>query len=89
MKLDPENHIMLNNLGCVYLELGELKKALKCINKALKINADFSHTWHSLGEYHEITGNKEKAHECYQKAVDLDPENQEHKEALRNIQKKD
>jgi Tfp pilus assembly protein PilF len=89
LKLDPENHVIQNNLGYIYLAMGELKKALKHLNKSVEINPNFSHSWHSFGEYYEKVGDKKKAHECYQKAVDIDPENQEHQEALKNIEKEE
>ena len=88
LKLDPENHVIQNNLGYIYLSMGELEKALEHLNKSIEIKPDFPHAWHSFGEYYEKSGDLEKARECFQKAVDLDPENQEHKDALKNIQKK-
>lgn len=88
LKLDPENHVTQNNLGYIYLAMGDLEKALKHLNKSIKINPNFPHAWHSFGEYYEKIGDKEKALECYQKAVDLDPENQEHLEALKELEKK-
>jgi Tfp pilus assembly protein PilF len=54
----------------------------------MEANSQYPNIWHSFGEYYEKTGDNEKALEHYQKAVDLDPKNKEHQEALKRIKKK-
>jgi predicted O-linked N-acetylglucosamine transferase (SPINDLY family) len=42
IKLNPNNHLSLNNLGALYKDKGELEKAIDCYVKALKADPAFS-----------------------------------------------
>lgn len=58
--LDPESAYDAQTLGAVYLELGEAEKALKCFDRALKIEGDHTPTLLNLAKTFFILGRKEE-----------------------------
>jgi len=53
---------------------GEYKEAIKCYNKALKIDPKFSRAWYNKGSaFHDLEKYKE-AIKCYDKAIEINPE---------------
>lgn len=55
-KLDPNNENILNNLGMVYLKLGNAEKARKVLEAAIKSNPHFDKPYLNLGLACESSG---------------------------------
>lgn len=70
--LNPQYDIAFNNLGVVYLDgVGKLDEALVAFNQAIKHNPNYAMAYYNRGRTYQATGNKTKAAEEYQMAVDL------------------
>lgn len=74
MELTPENVNTLNNIGAIYLYIGEFKKAEDILTKAISIEPN-SLALSNMGAIYYYLGKYEKAVEFYQKAVSLEPTN--------------
>ncbi len=65
----------IKNLGVVYVEIGEYKKAAQKLEEVLKLD-DYDHLTHSdIGKVYVVLGENKKAKIHFQKAVDLEPDN--------------
>lgn len=69
-----------NNMGNVYLKMGELyglkkyyNNAIKSYEKAIEIEPNFPATYNNMGVAYFKKGSYEKAIECYNKANDISP----------------
>lgn len=58
--LDPESAYDAQTLGALYLELGQPAKALKCFDKALKLEADHAPTLLNVCKAFFMLGKKEE-----------------------------
>ena len=86
VKLHPEGSSgYYNNVGMCYLELDKLKEAEKYFRLSIENKNDFSTPYVNLGFTYEKLGNREKAKEYYEKAQQIDPNNQEAKKNLERI----
>ena len=72
---DPENPVVLYNLGMCYSELGHYDKSIKTLKESIKYNPDSSNALTALGYSYMLSGNDTKAEEYFKKAVEVDPEN--------------
>ncbi|WP_068468997.1 tetratricopeptide repeat protein [Candidatus Protochlamydia phocaeensis] len=59
--LDPESAYDAQTLGAIYLQLNEPAKALKCFDKALKLETDHGPTLLNLTKAFFMLGKKEEA----------------------------
>ncbi len=58
--IDPENAYNPQTLGALHLQMGQPNKALKCFDKALKIEADHSPTLLNLAKTFFMLGKKQE-----------------------------
>lgn len=58
--LDPESSYDVQTLGALYLQIGNAAKALKCFDRALKLEADHSPTLLNLCKALFMLGKKEE-----------------------------
>ncbi|KAG7169340.1 Tetratricopeptide repeat protein 37-like [Homarus americanus] len=65
-----EGHL---ELGCVYFATGELQKAQMSCMRAGKLNPKLGGPFLYLGHFYRRQDNMEKAVKCYEKALSLDP----------------
>jgi tetratricopeptide (TPR) repeat protein len=63
----------LHNLGYYRHQKGELKEALDSIEQALEMTPHYKDAWISLGNVHDTMGNPADALECYNRAIELQP----------------
>jgi tetratricopeptide (TPR) repeat protein len=63
-----------NNKGCSLHTLGRDEEALKCYNKALKLNPAYIMAWNNKGNSLNSLGHFDQAVFCFDKAIALDPE---------------
>ena len=75
LKIEPNNFIVLNNLGNIYSLKNDLKKAKDFFLKAIKIKKDYSNAIFNLALINEEMGDKKKAIELYKDAIKYDPNN--------------
>ena len=73
LKIDPNNLAALNNLGTIYIKLGEHQKAKNCYEKAIRIDPTYADAYSNLGVVFKKLGEIEKAINCYKKAIELNP----------------
>ncbi len=71
------------NLGQIYLiKKRDFSKALNCFDRAAVIRPDYIGAHHQRGVAYEMVGDKQRAIECWERTLELDPEN---KQARENI----
>jgi len=75
LKNEPDNFIVLNNLGNIYSAKNELKKAKDFFSRAINIKQDYSNAIFNLALINEEMGNKNVAVELYKNAIKHDPNN--------------
>ena len=75
LKTEPDNFIVLNNLGSIYTAKNELKKAKDFFSRAINIKQDYSNAIFNLALINEEMGNKNVAVELYKNAIKHDPDN--------------
>lgn len=77
--------VYYSNIGMCYLELNKLEEAKENLLLSLKHDPGFSTAYNNLGNAYERSGDKQKAIEYYEKALQIDPANQLAKQRLDNI----
>ena len=75
LKLDPEQHIALNFLGLLALQVGKYDTAIKLIQRALEIKPDYFEAYNNLGTAYQQSGHLNKAVECFGKSIEISPDN--------------
>ncbi|MFZ5980295.1 MAG: tetratricopeptide repeat protein [Candidatus Zixiibacteriota bacterium] len=81
IELLPENAAFLDSYGWVSYRQGNFKEALEYLKRAVKLDNDpiiFDH----LGDIYKARGKMNEARQWWQKALDLDPDNQTIREKL-------
>lgn len=58
--LDPESAYDAQTLGAIYLQIGQPSKALKCFDRALKLDADHAPTLLNLAKAFFMLGKKQE-----------------------------
>lgn len=81
VELDPDNAAYLDSYGWAYYRLGDYAKAVTYLTRAAELTSDpiiFDH----LGDAHKASGNQEAALVWWQKALELQPDNETIKSKL-------
>ena len=81
VSISPDNAAYLDSYGWVFYRLGNYQEALVNLKKAVKLDSDpviFDH----LGDVYQAMGDTEQAHSWWQKALDMEPDNEKIKEKL-------
>ena len=73
LKIDPDHLRALNNIGTIFLNLGENQKAKECFEKAIKINPNHATGYNSLGIILHKFRELQNSITCYEKAIEIDP----------------
>jgi tetratricopeptide (TPR) repeat protein len=79
---EPDNAGGLYNLGMLYTELGDPKKAVKTLLKCVDLGQDTANVYVALGYAYSRMRNQNKAQELFLTALELEPDNSY---ALRNL----
>ncbi len=72
IRKQPANARAHNNLGKIYFDMGEGKKALSFYQKAVRLDPDYSDAYTNIGVYYSKAGNPAKAEGFYRRALGLD-----------------
>jgi len=70
---DPNHSTALSNLSVIFFGLGDYKKAIIFLEKAIKINPNYADAHNNLGVLAIKVGNIHKAKKCHEKAIEIDP----------------
>jgi len=82
LEKDPQNPAYIDSHGWVFFRLGEIDRAEEEIQKALELLDTDAIIFEHLGDILEAKGERQKAQKYWEKALELDPENQSLKEKL-------
>jgi tetratricopeptide (TPR) repeat protein len=91
LMIRPEDKIAHYNLGVVYKRLGQMERAREELRKAIQLCDPAEDvyllcaSWMQIGAVYEEKGFFEEAKEAYLKARELDYENPDIQEAIRNV----
>ena len=80
---EPENGAFLDSYGWVLYRLGELREAEIQIKKALEVTGSDPIVHEHLGDIYEALGDTKKAKEAWERALQLDQDNERLREKLR------
>ncbi len=81
VSISPDNAAYLDSYGWVFYRLGDYTEALVHLKKAVTLDSDpiiFDH----LGDVYQAVGDSENARAWWQKALEIDPDNEQIKEKL-------
>lgn len=86
-KIVPRDFGVAFQLGLLYWRKGEIDKAKKEFERALSLNSNYQNAKYMLGLVLDSKGEKEKAKEIFEELSVQNPENQELKRILENLEK--
>ncbi len=72
LKTDPDNDLILNNLGISYKHTGDYEKAFLAFKNAILANSSCKEAWNNLGDLYCTTNQYEKAVYVYKEAIKID-----------------
>lgn len=75
IEMDPNYFEAYNNLGLIYLEIGDLERSLKNYEKAIEINPKYDKSLNNIGIIYHLKGDDERAMEFFKRVVELNPNN--------------
>ncbi|MCJ7933354.1 MAG: tetratricopeptide repeat protein [Chryseobacterium sp.] len=78
----------VNNRGYKQLRSGNINRAIEVFLNNTKNYPNFWNVYDSLGEAYMLKGNKKSAIENYEKSIQLNPNNTDGKEMLKNFYQK-
>jgi tetratricopeptide (TPR) repeat protein len=79
--LVPNNAAFLDSYGWVYFQMGDYKKAVKYLKQAVSLDSDATIFDH-LGDAYNAIGHKDEAHQWWQRALELQPDNESLREKI-------
>ncbi|KAG8234863.1 hypothetical protein J437_LFUL013150 [Ladona fulva] len=86
IEIDPNNAVYYCNRAAANIKLGVYGAAIEDCNQALRIDPRYSKAHSRLGFAYSAIGNNAQAKSCYQKALEIEPENESYKTCLRDIE---
>ena len=81
----PFSETRMNILGYQYLQAGKTKDAIELFKLNVVAYPESANTYDSLGEAYMVNGDKELAIQNYNKSLELDPDNQNAVEKLKQL----
>ena len=73
LKTNPDHAFSHSNLGIIFKQLGENRKAINCFQKTIQINPNYASAHNNLGAIFMQLGKLQKAKSCIQKAIQIRP----------------
>lgn len=65
--------IALNNIGLIYMNMGDIRKAVNYFKAAVKTNPVYYISYYNLGVLYQRLNNLDEAIKYYQKAIEINP----------------
>jgi len=88
VELNPDYVQAWYNMGQIaLLSRKDFSQALHCFGQAASIRPDYIGAHHQRGVAYELLGDKERAVECWERTLELDPENVQARENLERVRK--
>ncbi len=86
IRINPSrSSVYYSNIGMCYMDQNRFFEAIGYFQSSINSDPKFSTAYNNLGYAFEMSGDKQKAKENYEKALQLDPGNQLAKQRLENI----
>jgi len=82
------NETTLNALGYDLLSIADMKKAIQVFKQNVELHSDYANGYDSLGEAYMKSGDKKQAIRNYEKALELNPKNENAMEMLKKLRAK-
>ncbi|CAL1573823.1 unnamed protein product [Knipowitschia caucasica] len=86
IELDPANHVLFSNRSAAYAKKGNYEPALQDACQTIKIKPDWGKGYSRKAAALEFLGRLEEAKTTYQEGIRHEPNNQQLKEGLQNIE---
>ncbi|XP_014865208.1 PREDICTED: stress-induced-phosphoprotein 1 [Poecilia mexicana] len=86
LALDPSNHVLFSNRSAAYAKKGNYENALQDAVQTIKIKPDWGKGYSRKAAALEFLGRLEEARVTYQEGLRKEPNNQQLKEGLQNIE---
>uniref|UniRef100_A0A8C9WV07 Stress-induced-phosphoprotein 1 n=2 Tax=Scleropages formosus TaxID=113540 RepID=A0A8C9WV07_SCLFO len=85
LTLDPSNHVLYSNRSAAYAKKGDYENALKDACKTVEIKPDWGKGYSRKAAALEFLKRFDEAKETYQEGLKREPNNQQLKEGLQNV----
>jgi tetratricopeptide (TPR) repeat protein len=82
LEIEPDNPSILDTVGWIYFNMGDLPRALERIERAVEKGGTSASIFEHLGDIYYQTGNRNKAREHWEQALNKNPANQRLREKL-------
>ncbi len=73
LELRPNAGYIIDSLGWVYFQKGDVEKALELLEKAMSLSEEDPVMFDHLGDAYRAKGEKDKALKYWERAIELDP----------------
>ena len=73
LEMEPDNKMALVSRGAAYLRLNDPQRAIKDLDRAIKVDPKYARTYHLMGLAHEGIGDTEAALAHFTRAIEVDP----------------
>ena len=87
-QLEPRNVEMLNGLGVVLMEMGESAKAMESFENCRRLAPDYDRPYLNMAVLYLSAGKGDKAHDLLSEFLARQPDNEEIRQALREVDSK-
>jgi len=88
IKRNPGDKVPYTNRATAYIKLGAIPDAIRDCDKAIELDNKYVKAYIKKAHAHNLARDHLKALETYQKALDLDPSNQEIENGINNVMEK-
>lgn len=88
INLDPQNHVLFSNRSAAYAKAGKYTEALQDAEKTVSLKPDWGKGHSRKGAALAYLGQDLEAQKAYEEGLKFDPNNEQLKEGLREVQAK-
>jgi small glutamine-rich tetratricopeptide repeat-containing protein alpha len=88
IEADPRNHVYYANRAAAHTHMKDYRSAIIDCEKAITINSTYSKAFSRLGTAYFYESNYTKSVDAYQKACDLEPDNETYRNDLKQAEEK-
>lgn len=71
LEIDPDDPLATFGMGTAYIQLNEYAKAVPFLQRATRVNKDYSAAYLNLGKCHEFLGQADEAREAFRKGIEV------------------